>query len=183
MDTTKLLRFLPFLMLGLLGLAFAFRLMQMQAAEVVDAVYQDPMLGKPMPALVIPPLQEGDAPLRLADAEGPYLFNVFASWCAACVHEHDELEALKTRSGLPLYGMAWRDAPGNTQAWLARMGNIYDRVGSDLNGKSAIALGLTGAPETYLVGGDGSIIALYRGALSADVVEKRFLAALKEPMP
>lgn len=175
----KLFRIVPLLMLALLAMAFAVRLFQMQAPELANAIYRDPMLGKPMPALELVNLTEGEAPLSLAAAKGPYLFNVFASWCGACRIEHTQLQALKEQSGLPLYGMAYRDEPQNTRAWLDKVGNIYDNIGSDLNGNAAIELGLTGAPETYLVDADGTIMALYRGAISEAVVEHRFMAALK----
>lgn len=179
---SKLIRFLPLLMLGILATALFMRLMQTYAPEPVQAAYHDPMLGKPMPALELPPLHEKDAPLHLAHRKGkPYLFNVFASWCAACQIEHAHLKTLKDKTGLPLYGMAWKDDPTKTKAWLDRMGNFYDAVGTDPASAAALELGLTGAPETYLIDANGIIIALYRGALSEAVIETRFLPALRHP--
>lgn len=175
-------RYLPLLLIILLAMAFAFRLGQMRA-EPDSGTYADPMLGKPMPALILPPL-EGETEIRLAEQTGkPYLLNVFASWCAACQIEHDELKRLKEETRLPLYGIAWKDDPAKTKAWLERMGNIYTDIGVDPYGKAAIELGLTGAPETYLVGADGRIIALYRGALSEAVTNSVFLPVLQKDAP
>lgn len=176
-------RYLPLLLIILLAVAFAFRLGQMRT-DSNDSAYSDPMLNKPMPALVLPPLEPGKAEIRLKDLAGkPYLLNVFASWCAACQIEHGELKRLAEQTGLPLYGIAWKDDPEKTRAWLERMGDIYSRVGIDLNGKAAMELGLTGAPETYLVDADGYIVALYRGALSESVIHSHFLPALQKDKP
>jgi cytochrome c biogenesis protein CcmG/thiol:disulfide interchange protein DsbE len=173
---SRVTRFLPLLMLSIIGAAFFVRLMQDYAPEISHASYHDPMLGKPMPALQLPALQTDAPPLMFPlPHSGAYLFNVFASWCAACQIEHRELKALKEKTGLPLYGMAWKDKPEETHAWLERMGNIYDAVGMDPDSVAAIELGLTGAPETYLVAADGTIAAIYRGALSQSVIETRFL--------
>lgn len=178
-----MLRYLPLLLIILLAIAFAFRLGQMNIGSN-NGTYTDPMLNKPMPALVLPPLEQGDTEIRLADMAGtPYLLNIFASWCAACQIEHGELKQLAKQTGLPLYGIAWKDDPEKTKAWLERMGNIYTRIGVDPNGKAAMELGLTGAPETYLVDADGYIVALYRGTLSESVIHSHFLSALQKDKP
>lgn len=176
---TRLFRILPLLLLVVLAVAMLARIAQMQDGPKNYAVYHDPMLGKPMPALTLPGLQEGEATLSTEALQGhAYLFNVFASWCSMCQVEHPQLATLKEQARLPLYGMAWKDAPQDTQRWLQRMGNIYDAVGSDSHGQAAIELGLTGAPETYLVAPDGRIAAIYRGALSEAVITTRFMPAI-----
>jgi cytochrome c biogenesis protein CcmG, thiol:disulfide interchange protein DsbE len=177
----NLLRILPLAMLVLLSGAMLWRLAQPPQSEVNYAQYTDPMLGKPMPALNLPPLTTDGKALSTTELAGEaYLLNVFASWCAMCRVEHPQLEALSHKSGLPLYGMAWKDKPEDTRRWLERMGDIYQRIGTDREGSAAIALGLTGAPETYLVAPDGTIAALYRGALSEAVVDTRFMPIIKQ---
>lgn len=177
---TRLFRILPLLLLAVLAVAMLVRIAQMQNGPKDYAVYHDPMLGKPMPAFSLPALKEGGPALSTDALHGKaYLFNVFASWCAMCQVEHPQLAGLKLQAKLPLYGMAWKDAPQDTRRWLQRMGDIYDATGSDLNGQAAIELGLTGAPETYLVAADGRIAAIYRGALSEAVVATRFMPAVR----
>lgn len=172
-------RFLPLLTVAALAVAFAWRLTQLGEYEDM-ATYHDPMLGKPMPALALPRLDNGGL-LRTKELEGqPYLLNVFASWCLACRIEHLPLKYLAESQELPLYGIAWKDRPDNTRNWLRQMGNIYEDIGVDRDGKAALELGLTGTPETYLVSSEGTIVALYRGALSEAVVESRFLPAVRE---
>jgi cytochrome c biogenesis protein CcmG, thiol:disulfide interchange protein DsbE len=170
-------RFLPLFVIALLGAIFAWQLSgKTDAAKVAGT--QDPALHRAMPAITLPILAE-DGSFSSASVQQPYLFNVFASWCAACRIEHGQLKALKEKTGLPLYGMAWKDKPENTSRWLQQMGNIYDTVALDQDGRAAIEIGLTGAPETYLVSKDGIIVAVYRGALSETVVQHTFLPAIE----
>lgn len=176
-------RFFPLAVILVLALAFSWRLMQMNTPTETSS-YRDVMLGKAMPALELPMLEDEQQTFSTNALLGkPYLLNIFASWCAACRLEHDVLQRLAESQALPLYGIAWKDRPENTRNWLLQMGNIYQAVGVDLKGTAALELGLTGAPETYLVAPDGTIAAIYRGALSDSVAEKRFapaIAAIRE---
>lgn len=172
-------RFLPFLVIIALALAFAWRLTQLGDYEDLST-YHDPMLGKPMPALALTRLN-GDGMLRTEELKGePYLLNVFASWCLGCRLEHMPLKYLSESQNLPVYGIAWKDRPDNTRNWLLQMGNIYRDIGVDRDGKAVLELGLTGVPETYLVSADGVIVAIYRGAISEAVMKTRFLPALEK---
>lgn len=170
-------RFLPLLLILAIAVAFAWQLAGKQADDVSTRV-ADPALQRSMPALTLPILNS-ESTYALADTNGAYLFNVFASWCAACRIEHGQLQELKMQTGLPLHGMAWKDKPENTTRWLEEMGNIYDVVMVDADGRAAIEIGLTGAPETYLVSPDGVILAVYRGALSESVVQQVFIPAIQ----
>lgn len=174
-----MLRYLPLLLFALLACVFAWRL---SFDGKTPASYRDPMLGEPLPAIVLPLLQSDDAEgFNLAALRGKaFLLNVFASWCAACKQEHPVLKTFAEQENLPVYGIAWKDKPEHTQRWLENMGHIYEAVGMDETGKAAIALGLTGVPETYLIAPDGTIAALYRGALSESAMQNRFLPALKQ---
>jgi len=128
------------------------------------------MVGKPMPALALPALDSGrPAPIRAA-AEGPILVNFFASWCAPCEVEHPQLMALKAQ-GVKVVGVAYKDAPANTQAFLTRMGDPFAERLVDRDGRAGLEFGVTGVPETYLVGSDGVIIAKHTGPLTPDAAE------------
>lgn len=174
------MRYLPLLLLVSLAVAFAWHLLDVrQPSASQGSARQDAMLGKPVPDLLLPAL-DADVAFSLRPLQGePYLLNVFASWCAGCKLEHATLRRLAESQGLPLYGIAWKDNPDQTRAWLERMGNIYAAIGVDRKGEAAIELGLTGAPETYLVAADGTIAALHRGALSDAVVRERFLPVIE----
>ena len=86
----------------------------------------------------------------------PALLNVFASWCAACPQEHPVLTRI-AKEGVPVYGLAWKDKPADSREWLARFGNPYAKVAADETGRTAIDLGVTGVPETFIVDGKGRV--------------------------
>ena len=129
------------------------------------------LVGKPMPALALPELAGGrETPIRVA-TEGPILVNFFASWCAPCEVEHPQLMALKAQ-GVKVVGVAYKDAPANTQAFLTRMGDPFGLKLVDRDGRAGLEFGVTGVPETYLVGSDGMIIAKHTGPLTPDAAEE-----------
>jgi cytochrome c biogenesis protein CcmG/thiol:disulfide interchange protein DsbE len=128
------------------------------------------LVGKAMPALSLPELTNGRAaPIRNA-ADGPILVNFFASWCAPCEIEHPQLMALKAQ-GVKVVGIAYKDAPANTQAFLNRLGDPFAERLVDRDGRAGLEFGVTGVPETYLVGSDGVIIAKHTGPLTPDAAE------------
>lgn len=128
------------------------------------------LVGKPLPEVSLPSLDDG-RPVRLADAaRGPVLVNVFASWCAPCEIEAPVLVELK-RQDVRIVGIAYKDAPPNTEAFLARLGDPYDARLVDRDGRAGIELGVTGVPETYLVGADGMILDKHSGPLTPEIAQ------------
>ena len=126
------------------------------------------LVGKPMPDLSLPSLDDG-ATVRIREAtrQGPVLVNFFASWCAPCAEEHPVLMEMRARR-MPIVGVAYKDAPQNTQAFLSRLGDPFARRLVDRDGRAGIEFGVTGVPETYLVAQDGRVLAKHTGPLSED---------------
>lgn len=115
------------------------------------------LIDKPVPAFALPPVRPGDSGLRTADFSGePALLNVFASWCVACRVEHPMLMRLKTQ-GVIIHGLDWKDEPVDGAQWLADHGDPYRLVGNDRTGRTGIDLGVTGAPETFVIDRRGRI--------------------------
>lgn len=75
--------------------------------------------------------------------------------------------------GLPIWGIAYKDQPGDTAAFLAETGNPYLRLDSDLAGRVAINWGVYGVPETYLIDRSGIVRWRWAGALTGEVVASR----------
>ncbi|MEO1251930.1 MAG: DsbE family thiol:disulfide interchange protein, partial [Pseudomonadota bacterium] len=83
--------------------------------------------------------------------------NVFASWCIPCAIEHPQLLKIRAEEDVMLAGLNWKEKPGDGAAWLRRLGDPYDYVGDDADGRVAIDFGVTGAPETFIVDHEGRI--------------------------
>ena len=95
----------------------------------------------------------------------------FASWCPPCEAEYP---ALTTLSGhIPLYGISFMDAPSNTQKFIKRLGNIYTKLGNDINGIAADKWRVSGVPATFIINNKGQILYRHDGPLTqADIEEK-----------
>ncbi len=108
--------------------------------------------GFNLPGLIGPGFSGPD----LYDRHRPVLINFWASWCPPCREEHPVLMALK-QDGVPIWGIAYKDAKKASLAYLDTYGNPFERVAADAGGRVAIDWGLTGVPETFLVDGDGYV--------------------------
>ena len=128
-------------------------------------------VGQPMPDATLPPLA-GGAPVRLSSVVAPAtLVNFYASWCAPCIQEEPTLMALKAE-GVRIVGVAWKDDPDKTRAHLAQHGDPYALTLVDRDGKTGVDFGVSGVPETYLIGSDGKILAKVAEPLTADSAER-----------
>ncbi|HVY52659.1 MAG TPA: DsbE family thiol:disulfide interchange protein [Devosia sp.] len=105
--------------------------------------------------------------------------NVFASWCIPCRDEHPALMALKARTGVALYGINQKDAPEQAAAFLAELGNPYDAIGADADGRVSIDWGVYGVPETFVVDARGVIRFKHTGPLAMDDIERELLPAIE----
>lgn len=142
---------------------------------------QDPtaLMDRPVPTLTLEPLDGYGPALTTEDLRGRWsLLNVFGSWCAYCNVEHPFLMALKAE-GVPIYGIDWRDAPGAGEAWLERHGNPYAKVGAERGARAILELGVTGAPETFLIDAEGVIRHRHQGPLDERVWARDFLPRIE----
>ena len=137
------------------------------------------MIDKPAPDFALPPVEADRPGLARADLGGkPVLVNFFASWCAPCRVEHATLAGLAA-SGVPLYGIAYKDKPENAQHFLGDLGDPYQKIGLDLDGRTAIDFGVYGVPETYILDRDGRIRYRYAGAVTDQVLKTEILPRLE----
>ena len=98
------------------------------------------------------------------------LVNVWASWCAPCREEHPHLMALAEDERIQIIGMNHKDKAENAAQFLSSLGNPYDLIGADSNGRASIEWGVYGVPETFLVGPDATIVYKHTGPLSTEIV-------------
>jgi len=131
------------------------------------------LIDKPAPSFNLPAVSGLSVPGFATDAlKGRVsVVNVFASWCIPCRDEHPVLEKLKADTNIALYGINQKDSPDNARAFLAELGNPYDAVGADANGRVSIDWGVYGVPETFVVNAKGVITYKYIGPMDQNAVE------------
>ena len=137
------------------------------------------LIGKPTPDVPLPLLQNNQAKLALDAYRGqPLLVNFFASWCAPCRAEAPALEHLSNQ--ISIIGIAYKDRPQDTLQFLEQYGNPFVAIGRDDDGRTGMAWGVYGVPETYLIDRSGQIKWRHAGPLTRDVITTQLLAKLAE---
>ena len=114
-------------------------------------------LERPVPSFELPLLS--DTSRMITDAQlpkEPYLINVWGSWCPTCVYEHPFFVELKER-GVHTVGVNYKDEVGDALNYLNELSDPYLMSVRDYSGQFALDLGLTGAPETFVVDSKGII--------------------------
>lgn len=152
-----MIRLFPILMFTLIALLLFGALLD--GPPKTGGTISGPRIDKPMPTLALMNADNATADLGAADFRGKVtLINLLASWCAPCEAEMGELVALKkSHDAVRFIGIAWNDAPRNIGPWLKEHGDPFDAMRYDPQGRAAIALGVRGIPETYVVDAKGTV--------------------------
>jgi cytochrome c biogenesis protein CcmG/thiol:disulfide interchange protein DsbE len=139
------------------------------------------LIGQKVPQFDLPPLGRGKgiSSADLASPGRPILVNFFASWCVPCVEEAAELMKL-SKQGIPIWGIAYKDAADAAQAFLKQHGDPYGRLAADAPGRVAIDWGVYGVPETYFIDKKGYVRWRWAGALTDDVVQQQVRPLLQK---
>lgn len=149
-----------------------------------DPTYKpDAVVGQDAPERVLPVLVgsvagPSNVDLKTVAMGRPVIVNMFASWCAPCRVEHPKLMALKAR-GVRIIGVAYKDEPEATAKMLEDLGNPFDMVLVDHEGRAGLDLGISGVPESFAVDRTGKIVAKSSGPLTNDADVERLVAALR----
>ena len=80
---------------------------------------------------------------------------------------------------MPLYGIDQKDSAADASKFLQTLGNPFQKIGADGNGRVSIDWGVYGVPETYVVDGAGKIAYKYVGPLTEEAVEKELRPAVE----
>jgi cytochrome c biogenesis protein CcmG, thiol:disulfide interchange protein DsbE len=140
-----------------------------------------PLLGKPAPEFSLPSLTEPGKVVKSSDLRGRwYVFNVWGTWCVECRAEHSTLLQMRHADVVPIIGMDWRDQESDALSYLQQLGNPFEVIAVDKDGREAVNWGVYGAPETFLVNDRGIVVYKYVGALTPEVWEKEFLPRLPQ---
>jgi len=106
------------------------------------------------------------------------VLNVWATWCGGCRQEHPVLNRIAEQGNVPIYGLNWKDDAQMAGEWLRRLGDPYTATAFDEEGRVAIDWGVYGAPETFLVAPDGTILYRHISPMTMEVWENEFVARI-----
>ena len=163
---------LPFAAFVALVVLFAFGLNPSRDIHALPS----PLIGKPAPEFTLTDVLDASRPGSDAAFKGQvYVVNVWGTWCAACREEHGALLAISQQHVVPLIGLVYMDDREKAQQWLAQLGNPYQAVAFDTDGRTAINWGVYGAPETFLVDGQGRVIFKFISPMTQEVWEHEFM--------
>jgi len=139
------------------------------------------LIDQPLPAFSLEPLHDGAPPLTDDAVKGrPAMINVFGSWCAGCIIEHPVLMQIAAQTDTPIYGVDWKDSRADGAAFLAGRGDPYSLIGMDPDSRLAIDLGVSGAPETFIIDREGRIRYRHVGPISEEAWSKKIAPLLAE---
>ncbi len=131
-------------------------MLYMRLGQPTDIV-TNTALERPVPTFELPLLSDTSRIMTNDNLpDQPFLMNIWGSWCPTCIIEHPFLMQLEER-GVNLVGVNYKDDIGNALGYLNRGGDPFSMSIQDLSGQFALDLGLTGAPETFVVDGEGII--------------------------
>jgi cytochrome c biogenesis protein CcmG/thiol:disulfide interchange protein DsbE len=166
----------PVLFAGLAGLFYA-GMYRSNPGEL-----QSVFVGRTAPALPttvlpgIPGLTEAD--LKTGKVT---VVNFWATWCPPCRAEHPVLKEMAA-DGVRVGGVNIRDDDAKAVAYLAEEGNPFFGVASDPAMRGAIEWGVTAPPESFIIGGDGTVLFRFVGPLVGTDYETRFIPELKKAL-
>jgi cytochrome c biogenesis protein CcmG, thiol:disulfide interchange protein DsbE len=135
-----------------------------------------PLIGKQAPAFELTDVLDANRMVRSAELKGRiYVLNVWATWCVPCREEHEALLAIAQKHTVPIIGLNWKDNRDRSKQWLEQLGNPYQAVAFDPDGRVAIDWGVYGAPETYLVNQLGQVIFKFISPMTQEIWDQEFL--------
>ena len=108
------------------------------------------------------------------------IVNFWNSWCIPCKQEHPELTKFYARHNddpdFALVGVVRDDTKTAAQRWVDKRGDDWTVV-TDPDGKTALAFGTRGQPETFAISPDGVVVGYKFGPSSVEDLETLLVAA------
>jgi len=141
-----------------------------------------PLVGRPAPQFSLPSLKDPARTVSDADFKDKIsLVNVWASWCVSCRAEHGELMKIsREEKGVQILGLNWKDDPADATRMLRTYGDPYVVSAFDPDNRVGIDWGVYGAPETFVVDGEGIIRYKHIGPIDRKVWEQTLRPLVQE---
>jgi cytochrome c biogenesis protein CcmG/thiol:disulfide interchange protein DsbE len=134
---------------------------------------RSPLLGQSAPPFELSTV-EGGAEISLESLRGKsVVMNFWATWCVPCFQEHPALTAAARAMGqdVQFLGVVYEDEEARVRAFLAERGTTYPSL-LDPGGRTAIAYGVYGVPETYFIDPAGRVVEKYVGPLDPETIAR-----------
>ncbi|MCG6896932.1 MAG: DsbE family thiol:disulfide interchange protein [Thiocapsa sp.] len=143
-----------------------------------------PLVDKPAPAFELPSLEDPGRVVTNAILLGRVsLVNVWASWCPSCRQEHAELMDIARSNDVQVIGFNWKDTRPEALQMLKRYGNPYVVSAYDPDNRYGLHWGVYGAPETFVIDGEGIIRYKHIGPVDRAVWETKILPIVEKYRP
>ncbi len=167
----RLKLFLPLILFLLLATVFLVLQGRQASGDYDPSALPSALIGRTLPDFQLATLRS-DETIGVADLPaGPYLLNVWATWCVACKAEHPYLNRL-SEMGIRIVGLNYKDDREDAIRWLQRLGDPYQLNIFDVEGSLGLNLGVYGAPETYVIDEAGVVRYRQVGVLNERVWRK-----------
>ena len=140
-----------------------------------------PLIGKAAPHFELPLLLDSTKTFTPADMKGKvWMFNVWASWCTSCRQEHAVIAELAKSGVVPVYGLNYKDTREDGKEYLAKLGNPYQLIAYDPQGRVGLDYGVYGTPETYVIDKRGVIRYKRIGPLTPEIIKQKIIPLVQE---
>ena len=170
------------------------------ALFLLSGLFSDPRergsasLNKALPEFALADLMQPDKIWTPAELKGEtFLLNVWGTWCPTCNTELGYLTELRAQ-GVKIVGLYYElprdpafDAPfdlailqADVQQKLEQQGNPYQFNMLDLTRSVSLDLGVSGAPETFLIDSNGVVRAHHIGDINPQVWRSKLAPLYQE---
>src|ERR1019366_6680703 len=138
-----------------------------------------PLVGRPAPPFALKAVGTGEM-VDIEKLRGkPVILNFWATWCGPCYEEHPTLvaNARNLQPEVQFVGVVFNDDEDKIMRFLAERGTAYPTL-LDAQGKTAIAYGVGGVPETFFINPEGKIMAKFEGPLTTEALQANLAKAM-----
>ena len=132
-----------------------------------------PLIGKKFPEVVINDFATGQEFKSTEYLKGKVsIVNVWASWCITCRAEQAMSNKISQESDINMVGINYKDKKKDALQYLDILGNAYDSIIYDKDGKLGLELGVYATPETFILDSLGVIRYKHIGEITSQDWEK-----------
>lgn len=136
-------------------------------------IASSPLIGQAAPIFELQEIDGGRTIVSNQMRGAVVVVNFWATWCVPCRREAPVLEAFAQRwdgNGVRVVGILYGDTPAAARSFRDEFDLTYPLV-DDPTAATAVAYGVTGVPETFVIDADGVVVARVIGALGATTLD------------